>query len=255
LLAASAGLLVLYLVLNGSLEHWSQTRSQRLYTAGTPTGGTVVDIGNDGQGFLIASRVVFTYQVPGEPNPRRASLRQRSSGGRDYHRGERVSVVYDPTDPARAAIVGESNQPLLVGLAVQLPFTLGFGVLGLGIPYWRRGRRLRKGLARAGWRPWRYRHIALPGRTSQRTRHILTLEPELAGPWQPLLREVSPYGPASNQAWQRTGTAWVADDPRTPRRLIVALPGEAVMALYRASRPRPDLTDSRDDSTIGCSRA
>jgi hypothetical protein len=69
--------------------------------------------------------------------------------------GDRVSVVYDPGDPARATIVGENNQSLLLSMAVRMPFTLGSYLLGPGVFYWRRGRRLRKDLARADWRPYR----------------------------------------------------------------------------------------------------
>src|SRR5262249_55070200 len=108
---------------------------------------------------------------------------------------------------------------------------------------WFRDRRVGVTLARASWRPCRYRHSALPGRTKDRTRHVLVLELELAGPSAPLPRQVFAIRPATNQAWQPMGSAWVAGDPRTPRRLIVGLPSESAVALSRVPRPRPSLAD------------
>lgn len=117
-------------------------------------------------------------------------------------------------------------------------------LLVIGFVWWARVHRLGVELAGASWRPCRYHHIAIPGDTEESTRHVLTLEPELAGPWEPLRRQVTTFGAASNQAWQPTGSAWVAGDPRAPRRLTVGLPGDSVMALYRVTRPRGDLKDS-----------
>jgi hypothetical protein len=241
LLAAGAAMVVVSVALAGILRVWSDSGSQRLYAAGKRIDGTVVDSDGRWNQQLFAPRVVFVYQVAGEPNPRRAAVRL-GPDGRDYHPGERVSVVYDPADPARATIVGERNPPLWWPAGRQLG-ALGADILWFGVLYWLSGCRLRKSLTRAGWRPCRYRHVAIPGRTDERTLHVLALEHELADPEEPLLREVSPYAPASNHAWRPTGSVWVADDPRAPRRLIVGLPGESVMALYRVSRPRPDLRD------------
>src|SRR5262249_40880862 len=151
LLAAGAALLVVSFALGGILGWWCEYRNQRLYAAGRPTDGTVVGLDNDPSMQLFAPRVTVAYHVAGEPNLRRASIRQLAFGGRSYHPGDRVSVVYDPADPARATIVGENNQSLLLSMAVRMPFTLGSYLLGPGLFFYRRGRRLRKRLARADW--------------------------------------------------------------------------------------------------------
>ena len=172
--------------------HWNEAASRQAHAAWTPTGGTVLTVNNnDGTQYASMARVAFAYSVTGEPTTRRATV-HLGPRHRDHYPGERVSVLYDPGNPARAALAGENDRSTMSNIALSTAVWTSWNGLGLGLFYWYRGRRLRRKLAGNNWRPCRYRHTTIPGRTGKRTRHILTLEPEIAGPWKPQHREVSP---------------------------------------------------------------
>jgi hypothetical protein len=230
----------MFLDLNPAL--WLDGTYQRAQAAWTPTRGTVLTVSSYVGAYAPTVSLVITYSVAGEPQPRHATL-HLSISHRDHYTGERINVLYNPTNPAQATIAGERRQSLLVTIALTLTIWYGSNGFLVGLFYWVRGRRLRRVLARNNWQPCRYRHLAITGRTEKDTRHVLALEPELAGSWATVLVEVAPIAHANNDSWQPTGNLWIAGDPRTQRRVIAGTPDPPTIALYRATRLHANLAD------------
>ena len=105
-------------------------RSRRLRRVGTVTLGRIVDnkVEAQGQGHVGFLPVVRFKPATGQP----VTVTGRIRRAKAYATGTQVQVCYDPGEPARAEIVGQTgaNQYLIGGAVVA-----GFGVL-VGLVAW-----------------------------------------------------------------------------------------------------------------------
>lgn len=122
-------------------------RADRLFETGTRVDGTVIAVDQPTKGGWS---VDVRYPVNGVERTEEVFLDADVDAG--YHPGDRVTAIYDPTDPGRMRTDRERNeslpaQGLVVTLLVFLTIALPLTVAGTGT--WLRRR---SALRRAGWR-------------------------------------------------------------------------------------------------------
>ncbi|SFW90374.1 DUF3592 domain-containing protein [Amycolatopsis australiensis] len=128
-----------------------------LLATGVRTPGVVVSVHDRTKG---SPSIWVRYRSPG------ASWAEEivSDSGRAYHRGDPVTVVYDPARPERARTTEEPNEDqVLVGFGV-IALLLGFAGLPVAVAAAAGWRRRARAVARTGWRVATVTVVPHPGR-------------------------------------------------------------------------------------------
>ena len=161
------------------------------------------------------------------------------SGACDYRVGQAVTVLYDPTAPARMTVVGERNQGLFSSIVVTVVPVPALILLGYALLLLCSVRRWRRVSATTPWKVFRYRHALVRRRRGHSV--VLMVRP-LDDPdaTSQLIRITGRARRLWGMRHNSTGTLWLAEHGR---RVVLATPGPA--KLYTGRRPRNDRQRAR----------
>ncbi len=185
-----AGSISLIAFLNGN--------AQSLLKHGAQTTGTV--IGTE-WGARFSQFVTIRYEVNGQVYVEKLPFTSSAS----YHKGEQITVYYDPSYPDTFRTATDSRQSgemaTLIGLAIV---PLGLLSLWAARTSWF-ALHIRRCLRHSGqWKPWTYRRLPKNG--------LVLTDPENTG--VPVIVVLSPLGSFGDYRPPPTGTMLIAGDPK-----------------------------------------
>jgi hypothetical protein len=215
LLAGGATLLVTVVFLG-----IQSSDAKELLRTGRHTQGLVQSYGLLREGGEITVR----YLANGELREGAIAVKER------YEPGERVEVIYDPSNPSRIRTPQDTNESRLARRVTIYGFVFGLAMLAAGLVVLWRPRRWRR-LLQTPWQPYAATYI--PGR-ARRSGPGVRLSPldRAAGPESSLRLSATLRGRAAKLASEPV--VWAAGDLSS--RVVLAIPG--TYELFAAERPR-----------------